>query len=188
MAERQVTQMGPEEWFSYMAVLAASPKQWPSTLGIALRHALLRAPSCWGSSSRRQRMQVLTAFLSPEGVAAIKKDHGDLLPLPLDLSDEDEAWDDKAKDFLSLASEADPSRKQANLRAWVHALVMVLNSLYEAPQSFAQGDKTGCFFRLNAGGARAVETEALRLLTRKVELFLDAWRKKDARAESGASC
>ena len=96
MAAKQVTQMSRDEWFDYMAVLAANPKQWPSTLGIALRHALLRAPSCWGSSSRRQRMQVLSAFLSPEGAAAIKKDHGDLLPLPHDLSDEDEAWDEKA--------------------------------------------------------------------------------------------
>ena len=177
LAEKQVRQMSSADWFSYMKTWADNPQDWPTCLGLALRYALLRAPSSWGSASRFQRMQILTAFLSPEVVTAAVKEHGDLLPLPLDISAEDEAWDSKSENYLRLAKEAEPARREANLRAWVQALVMALNSFYEAPQSFAQGSKSGCFEKLNASGARAVESEALRLLRRKVELFLDAMEK-----------
>jgi len=123
-------------------------------------------------------MHILTAFLSQETVTAAVKEHGDLLPLPLDMSAEDEAWDEKAENYLALAKEAETGREEANIRAWVQALVMVLNSLYEAPQSLAEGSKSNCFTKLNARGSHAVETEALRLLRRKIELFIAALKKE----------
>ena len=61
-------------------------------------------------------MQNLTAFLSPEVVAAGVKEHGDLLALPLDMSAEDEAWDSKSDNYSMLAKEAEPVRKEANQR------------------------------------------------------------------------
>ena len=123
-------------------------------------------------------MHILTAFLSQEMVAAAVKEHGDLLPLPLDMSAEDEAWDTRAENYLALAKEANTAKEEANIRAWVQALVMVLNSLYEAPQSLAEGSKSNCFSKLNARGSQAVETEAVRLLRRKIELFIAALKKE----------
>jgi len=105
-------------------------------------------------------MHILTAFLSQETVAAAVKEHGDLLPLPLDMSAEDEAWDTKAEDYLALAKEANTAKEEANIRAWVQALVMVLNSLYEAPQSLAEGSKSNCFSKLNGGDRGSEIAEA----------------------------
>ena len=52
-------------------------------------------------------------------------------------------------------------------------LVMVLNSLYEAPQSLERRDHEKCFKDLHGQGASAVEEEALRLLASKVDHFIE---------------
>ena len=96
-------QMEVEQWLSYMKGLSTLTERCPYALGIALRHALLRAPTCWGSSARRQHALTLTAFFSLEDWKAEAKRHGDLLPLPLKISGMDLAWDEQAKDFETLS-------------------------------------------------------------------------------------
>ena len=51
---------------------------------------------------------------------------------------------------------------------------MILNSMYEAPQSLEKRDAGRCFGKLNGQGAAAVETEAMRLLDEKIDKMVDS--------------
>ena len=51
-----------------------------------------------GSNSRTSLEVATAALLSLASGTEKKKPHSDLLPLPLEWSEEDEAWDEKASD------------------------------------------------------------------------------------------
>ena len=53
-------------------------------------------------------------------------------------------------------------------------MVVVLNSLYEAPQSSDRSENPNCFKCLGGKGAEAVEEESLRLLEVQVTRFLES--------------
>ena len=168
--------MTAPEWFKYMKTLALTSSSWPSTLGLGLRHALLRAPTAWGSAARKMHTKALAALLGPKEVERLVKSHGDLLPLPLDWSAEDDAWDDRAKDFAELSRCGDPAVGSAAKKAWLQSIVMILNTLHETPQSLERKESETCFSLVDAPGASAVEMEALRLLERKIEHFLESMK------------
>ena len=62
------------------------------------------------------------------------------MPLPFCMSAEDEAWNERAKSPLEIARDQSKEAEQASERAWSQAAVLVLNSLYEAPQSLNRED------------------------------------------------
>ena len=123
---QEVRQMDVEDWLTYMKTMSSHCTDSPYALGLGLRHALLRAPTSWGSAARRQHALTLTAKLGlGDGKEAFKR-HGDLLPLPLQMSAEDVAWDRDAGDFLSLRSQQPDELLSFGQRAWVPCRVMVL--------------------------------------------------------------
>ena len=67
------------------------------------------------------------------GNQKVWKSHGDLLPLPLDWSAEDEAWDMLAKDPAEVQKLQTKLALKGSEKAWTQAVVMAINTLYEAP-------------------------------------------------------
>ena len=87
---------------------------------------------------------MLTAYLGlGDGKEAFKR-HRDLLPLPLQMSAEDVAWDRDAGNFLTLRSQQPDELLPYGQQAGVHCRGMALNSLYKAPQSLERQDPEEC--------------------------------------------
>ena len=114
----ELTMMDQETWRRFMQELSQACSQNVAGLGVCVRHALLHAPSDWGGAAREQN-RIATAVLW--GLALDqqqeKKLHNDLLPLPINLSDEDVAWNQRARHPLSVVQEDGAEARVANSRA-----------------------------------------------------------------------
>ena len=68
---------------------------------------------------------------------------------------------------------------KASEKAWTQAAVMVINTLYEAPQSLTREDSNKCFTELGSAPRLANGEAALRMLQGKVHRVLNhmgQWR------------
>ena len=142
-------------------------------MGTCVRYLLSRAPSDAGGSSRKQ-MEITTAALRSLAKGArgeTKKKHADLLPLPLTWSDEDAAWDKRACSPLKVIEHENAEALEASKRAWVQAIVLALNTLYEAPQRLDRKDRPETFRDSTAKPYQANERLALEKPEKKVDKF-----------------
>ena len=132
--------MNPEEWFAYMKEMSEMVKQDVIALGLMIRHALLRAPTNWGSAARKQIYQIAKAATAPMSQEESPnhgraKKHGDLLPLPFNLSEEDVERDKRAAHPQKLFLHRDDRWRTICDKAWRDAVILTLNSVAVAPQS-----------------------------------------------------
>ena len=167
----EMRRMTPAEWHEYMKEMTRASGEKLHLMGTCVRHLLLRAPSTWGSSSRRQ-MEITTAALLSLATGAgeaKKKKHADLLPLPLSWSEEDAAWDNRASSPLKVMEDDSMEARNASKRAWVQAATLALNTLYEAPQSLDRDRRHSTFKDLTATPLQANERIALEKFEAKVE-------------------
>ena len=168
--------MNEGEWFAYMQEMAEMVKVDVLAVGLMLRHALLRAPTTWGSAARKQKLQSAIAAAALKSLGgpgrSVSKDHGDLLPLPFGMSEEDVEWDLRAATPPKLLQQHGPNWRELCSKAWRDAMVLTLNSLAEAPQSLEKKN-CKCFATLGSSPKQANEHEALRILDKKIHAFLD---------------
>ena len=176
--------MSPEEWFAYKNEMAEMVKQNVIALGLMIRHALLRAPTNWGSAARKQIYQIAKAATAPRSQEEFldhgrRKKHGDLQPLPFKLSEEDVEWDRLAANPQELLLHRDDRWREICDKAWRDAVILTLNSLAEAPQSLEKSNFS-CFSQLGSEPSLANEHEALRVLDLKVKAFVNQLARASA--------
>ena len=101
------------------------------------------------------------------------------MPLPFSMSAEEEVWNDRAKSPLEIVQDQSKGAELASDRAWFQDAVLVLNSLYEAPQSLNREDCKKTFAQMHMEEKQANERVALEELRRKVKVFFTRCRKDD---------
>ena len=176
--DQEVTMMDQESWRKFMHDFSLACGQNVAALGVCVRHALLHAPSDWGGAAREQK-KIATGVLRNLALdqEQAKKLHNDLLPLPLNLSEEDVAWDRRARYPLEMVLEDGAEARAASSKAWLQAAVMVMNTLYTCPQSLNKLDRSKAFRNMPTQTTQANEKEAWRTLEGKVERFLERCRE-----------
>ena len=159
--------MDAGEFCAYMQELKVTFHGQANWIGIALRHLLLHSPLEVTRSCARQWN--LFSTCSP---TTSEPGHNDVFPLPLRLSEEDLRWDDAAKSPAMLAA----AGRASVHRAWLHCMVLVLNSWAAAPQSTNRRACDQTFpDTLRHADFNVAQATALAHLSEMAMHFLEAW-------------
>ena len=144
--DQEVATMDQESWQKFMHDPFLAGSQNGAARGGCVGHAPTQTPSNWGGAAREQE-RIATAVLRNLALdeEQAKKLHNDLLPLPFNLSEEDVAWDKRARHPWEKTLEDGVDAGTAISEAWLQSAVMGMSTLYGCPQSLNKQDRAKAF-------------------------------------------
>jgi len=138
--------MDQESWQKFMHDPFLAGSQNGEALRVCVGHAPTQTPSNWGGAAREQE-RIATAVLRNLALdeEQAKKLHNDLLPLPVNMSEGDVAWDKRSRSPLEKTLGDSVDARAASSKAWLQSAVMGMSTLYGCPQSLNKQDRAKAF-------------------------------------------